>query len=73
MNKLLVAARRFGKTRLLQEMLYEEFVSKLDKIKTAHLDRQAYEWRADKMPSKKTKRAKVKERQAAKKLIRIEK
>lgn len=47
-------------------------MSKLDKIKTAHSDRQAYEWRADKMPSKKTKRAKVKERQAGKKLIRKE-
>ena len=42
-------------------------VGKLDKERVAHKNRQAYQWSTDKMPSKKTKRAKVKERQAGKK------
>lgn len=42
----------------------------LDKVRTAHRDRQKHEDNADCMPSKFTKQAKVKERQAAKKLIK---
>ena len=45
-------------------------MAKRDTAKVAKLSRDAYEWNADKMPSKKTKRAKVKERQVGKKEAR---
>lgn len=47
-------------------------MAKRDTSRTAHRARQAYEWAADLMPSKATKREKVKERQLGKKEIREE-
>lgn len=44
-------------------------VGKVDTLRTAHRARQAYEWAADKMPTKKIKSHKRKERQAGKKDI----
>lgn len=47
-------------------------MGKVDKLKTAKLHRDKHEWFADKMPSKKTKRAKASERQQGRKEIRKE-
>lgn len=43
-------------------------MAKRDSLRTAHTERLAHEWCADKMPTKRTKRAKAKERQLGKKL-----
>lgn len=58
-----------GSTAQVSRNIRIRNVGKVDTLRTAHRARQAYEWAADKMPAKKIKSHKRKERQAGKKQI----
>lgn len=73
MHKIYCFARRAGKTQLMKELILEELeMSKVDKTKIYQTSLKQQDMALDKMPSKRTKKAKAKMRQHGKKEIRKE-